>query len=136
VSVVVLVGRILFCALMINNAYNHFSNGKMLSAYAKSKRVPMPEVAVFVGGVLLGLGGLSVLLGVWADLGSLMLAIFLIPTAVLIHDFWRAGPEEKMTETIHFFKDTALAGASLMMLGLFSIAGDDLGLTLTGPLFH
>jgi putative oxidoreductase len=41
-----------------------------------------------------------------------------------------------MNETIQFGKDLGLAGASLMLFGLFSIAGDDLGLTITGPLFQ
>jgi hypothetical protein len=36
---------------------------------------------------------------------------------------------------MQFQKDLALAGAALAMFGLIQIAGDDLGLTLTGPLF-
>jgi putative oxidoreductase len=82
------------------------------------------------------LGGVSVLLGIWADLGSLLLALFLIPTAILMHGFWKeTDPQAKMTEMNQFSKDLALGGAALMLLGLFSIAGDKLGLTITGPLF-
>ncbi len=39
-------------------------------------------------------------------------------------------------ELIHFNKDIGLAGASLMLFAFFSHVGSDLGLTLTGPLFH
>jgi hypothetical protein len=34
-----------------------------------------------------------------------------------------------------FFKDLGLAGAALMLLGLFAQLGDDLGWVIAGPLF-
>ena len=44
--------------------------------------------AVLGGGVLLLAGSLSMLLGVWADLGALLLVVFLVPTAVMMHGCW------------------------------------------------
>jgi hypothetical protein len=40
-----------------------------------------------------------------------------------------------MTEQIQFMKDLSLAGASLALLAAVWILGDDLGLTITDPLF-
>jgi putative oxidoreductase len=134
-SFVVLIGRILFAALFLGSAVGHLTQTKNMAAYAKSKGVPMAWLATFVGGILLALGGLSVLFGVWTDLGALLLAIFLIPTALFMHAFWRETGEARMMEMIQFQKDIALGGAALMLLGLVSIAGDNLNLTLTGPLF-
>lgn len=134
-SVVVLIGRVLFAALFLGSAVGHLTRTEGMAAYAKSKGVPMAWLATFVSGILLALGGLSVLLGVWADLGALLLAIFMIPTALFMHPFWREAGEGRMMETIQFQKDLALGGAALMLLGLFAIAGDNVGLTLTGPLF-
>ena len=136
-DVIVLIGRILFVYVFLTSGYAHFAQRNTMIPYAASKKVPVPVVAVFGGGVLLVAGSLSVLLGIWADLGALLLFIFLAPTAVLMHNFWReTDPQSRMMETIQFGKDLGLAGASLMLFGLFSIAGDDLGLTITGPLFH
>jgi putative oxidoreductase len=134
-DVLVLLGRILFAALMLSSAAAHFMQTKAMAGYAASKGVPQAHVATLGGGVLLALGGLSVLFGIWADLGSLLLVVFLLPTAVLMHAFWKAEGEARMHEQVHFFKDVGLAGAALALAGLFSIAGDTLGLTLTGPLF-
>lgn len=135
-DVVILIGRILFSMLFLASAWSHFSQAKNMTGYAQSRGVPMPGPAVLGGGVLLGLGGLSVLLGIWPDLGALLLVLFLVPTAVLMHGFWReSDPQAKQTEMIQFMKDMSLGGASLMLLGLFANAGDDLGLTITGPLF-
>lgn len=135
-DVLILIGRILFVALFLNSAIGHFTQGKSMIGYAQSRGVPMAGLGVYGGGVLLGLGGLSILLGIWPDLGALLLVIFLVPTAILMHGFWReSDPQARRMEMIQFFKDLSLAGASLMLIGLFAKLGDDLGLTITGPLF-
>ncbi|MDT0341826.1 DoxX family protein [Streptomyces litchfieldiae] len=135
-DILVLIGRILFIPLFLNSAIGHLTQTKMMAGYAGSKGLPAPQASVLGSGVVMLLGALSVLLGVWADLGALLLAIFLIPTAVLMHPFWKeSDATARQNEMIQFFKDISLAGASLMLFALFSFADDDLGLTLTGPLF-
>jgi len=135
VSVLILIGRILFSVLILSSAVGHLTKTNDMAAYAKHKGVPMAWAAVFGGGILLALGGISVLLGIWADLGSLLLVLFLIPTAVMMHPFWKEQGDGRMMEMIQFNKDLALGGAALMFMGLFAIAGDAVGLTITGPLF-
>lgn len=134
-DVLVLIGRILFVVLFLGSALNHFTQSKAMTGYAQSKSVPMANIAVLVSGALLALGGLSVLLGIWHDLGALLLVVFLVPTAVLMHPFWKESGEGKQVETIMFLKDMSLAGASLMLFAMFAYLGDDLGLTITGSLF-
>jgi uncharacterized membrane protein YphA (DoxX/SURF4 family) len=135
-DIVILVGRILFAAVFLFSAVAHFSQAKAMTGFAQSKGVPLAGPAVYGGGVLLGLGGLSVLLGIWPDLGALLLVVFLVPTAVLMHGFWReSDPQARQMEQIQFFKDLGLAGAALTLFGLFATAGDEVGLTITGPLF-
>ncbi|MFD5316879.1 DoxX family membrane protein [Streptomyces sp. NPDC127098] len=135
-DVIVLIGRILFAALFLNSAFGHLTQSRAMAGYAGAKGVPSPHPAVLGSGVLLLLGSISVLLGIWADLGALLLLVFLVPTALLMHAFWKeSDPAARQNDMIHFMKDLALAGAALMLLGLFSIAGHRLGLTLTGPAF-
>jgi len=136
VDVIVLVGRSLFVALFLNSGFGHFANTKAMTGFAQSKGVPLAKPAVLASGVLLLVGGLMVLLGVWADLGALLLAVFLVPTAFLMHGFWKeSDAQARQTEQIQFLKDVALAGAALMLFAFFA-AHDDLGLTVTGPLFQ
>jgi uncharacterized membrane protein YphA (DoxX/SURF4 family) len=134
-SIVVLVGRILFASLFLQSAIGHLTQTTPMAGYAKSKGVPQAWLATFVGGILLLLGGVSVLLGIWGDLGALLLAVFLVPTALFMHAFWREQGQSRQMEMIQFNKDLALAGAAIALLGLFAIAGHKLGLTITGPLF-
>lgn len=136
-DVLFLIGRILFAALFLSSAAAHLTRTKAMAGYAASRGVPAAVPATIGAGLLILAGGLSVLLGVWADLGALLLTAFLVPTAVLMHGFWQeTDPQARQMELVHFQKDLALAGASLMLLALIAYAGTDLGLTLTGPLFE
>ena len=136
-SIVILIGRILFVALFATSAVAHLTKTKMLAGYAASKGVPAAQLATFVSGLMLAAGSIMVLFGIWADLGSLVLVAFLVPTAVLMHGFWKSSDAgSRQMEQTQFSKDIALAGAALMLFAFFAYAGHHLGLTLTGPLFH
>ncbi|MFI7003108.1 DoxX family membrane protein [Nocardia sp. NPDC050175] len=135
-DVVVLIGRVLFSVLFLSSALGHFMQTEAMTGYTASKGVPMAKLSVLGSGALFGLGGLSVLLGVWADLGSVLLAVLLVVTAVMMHQFWKeTDPQARQADMINFNKNLALAGASLMLFAFF--AHDScLGLTITGPLFN
>lgn len=135
-DVLVLIGRIFFAALFLGSALGHLTRTKAMASYAASRGVPAAVPATFGSGALLLVGGLSVLLGVWADLGALLIVVFLVPTALLMHAFWKeSDAQARQLEMIQFQKDMALAGAALMLLALIANAGTGLGLTITGPLF-
>lgn len=136
-DVLVLIGRILFVALFFGSALGHLTQTKGMAGYAAAKGVPAPGLAVFGSGLLLLAAAVSLLLGIWPDVGALLLVVFLLPTAFLMHNFWaETNAESKTIEMLMFQKDLALAGAALMLFAFFAYVGDDLGLTMTGPLFH
>jgi len=136
VDLLVLIGRILFVILFLGSAFGHLTQSAGMAGYAKSKGVPAAQAAVLLSGALLLVGALSVLLGIYPDVGFLALLLFLVPTAVLMHPFWKeTDAMAKQMEQIQFLKDLSLAGACLMLFALFAYVGDDIGFTLTGPLF-
>lgn len=111
-----LIGRILFGTLFILNGVSHFVRLDMLAQYAGSKGVPVPEVAVIVTGLMMLLGGLAVVLGYKPKVGLWLLVAFLIPTALLMHNFWAVGAEQQTAEMSHFLKNVSLAGGALMLI--------------------
>lgn len=136
-DVVVLVGRILFALLFLGSAVGHLTQREMMTGYVASKKLPAAQLLVVGSGVLILVGALMVAVGVWPDLGALLLAAFLLPTAFLMHGFWaETDPAARATEQTQFLKDVALAGAALVMFALFAELGDDLGLVVLGPLFE
>ena len=61
-------------------------------------------------------GGALVLLGWSRFIGAGLLVIFLLPTAFLMHPFWKeSDPAVKQNEMAHFLKVLALAGAALLI---------------------
>jgi putative oxidoreductase len=67
---------------------------------------------------------------------ALLLAAFVFPVAFGMHRFWRLeDPMMRMNDQAHFMKDNALGGAAPALFAFFQQFGDDVGLTLTGPLF-
>lgn len=111
-----LIGRLLYGGFFVYNAFNHFLRHSGMTAYAASKGIPLAGVMVLVTGFLLLAGGLSILLGYRPRLGAWLLVLFLVPTAVLMHNFWAvADPAAAQLEQTQFLKDMALAGAALML---------------------
>lgn len=112
----ILVARILFSAVFIMSGVTHFTNIDQMTSYAASKGVPAPRAAVLLGGIMILLGGISVLLGIFVRLGALLLVAFLIPTALLMHNFWTIDdPQARQVDQAHFMKDLALAGAAFLI---------------------
>jgi putative oxidoreductase len=135
VDLLVLIGRVLFAGLFVASAVTHLTRTDMMAGYVESRGLPAARRATLASGVLLLVAGLMILLGIWADLGALLLFIFLISTAFLMHAFWReSDAQARQLEVISFEKDLALAGAALMLFALFAYAGSDLGLMITAPL--
>lgn len=135
-DVVLLVGRILFVILFLGSGFGHLAKREAMAGYAKQMGLPAAGLLVPLTGLQLVAGAVLVLFGVWADLGALLLALFLLPTAFAMHAFWKIEDEQaRQNDMIHFQKDLALCGAALIAFVLFQQYGDDLGLMLTGPLF-
>ncbi|MFM8621465.1 MAG: DoxX family protein [Candidatus Nanopelagicaceae bacterium] len=134
-NVVLAIGQILFALIFINSGISHLTKLDAMTGYAKYKKVPAAKLSVIVSGLMILVGGIFVALGIYADLGALLIAIFLIPTAFMMHNFWKeTDPTAKMNETIGFFKDLSLAGAALIIYALVS-GGAELGINITGSFF-
>lgn len=132
-DIIVLIARILFAAIFIASGIGHLTQSEAMAGYAKSVGVPAAKLSVIVSGVLMVVGSLSVILGVWGDLGSLMILVAVAPIAFLMHRFWTADGEARMNEQIQFNKTISLAGGALALFALFVLV-PELGLTVTGPL--
>jgi uncharacterized membrane protein YphA (DoxX/SURF4 family) len=107
-----------------------------MAGFAESRGVRPGRPMVLLSGLQILVGSVLVLLGIWTDLGAILLALFTLATAVLIHGFWRdKEPTARYMEMVQFQKDVALAGASLILLYLAWQLEGDLAFTITDPLF-
>ncbi|MBU3715596.1 MAG: DoxX family protein [Candidatus Nanopelagicaceae bacterium] len=135
-DILLVIGRVLFALIFINSGIAHLTKLNDMTGYAQFKKVPAAKLAVIVTGLMLIIGGLYIVFGVYADLGALLLAIFLVPTAFMMHNFWTIqDPQAKQGEMINFFKNLSLAGAALIIFVLVG-SGVDFGPSVTDGFFN
>ncbi len=119
-NILFLVGRIIYGVFFVMMALNHLiSSRAALEGYAASKGVPAPKLAVAGTGILLLVGGLSVMTGFMPLVGIVALVLFLGPVSFQMHNFWKIDdPQTKMSEMTQFMKNMALLGAALIFLAI------------------
>ena len=136
-DVVFLIGRILFGSLFIfAGLMAHLIGYRQGVQYARMYKVPLAELGVPLTRVMAVAGGLMVVLGLWGDLGALVIAAFLLLITPLMHAFWRETDEQqKQMQMSNFTKNFALLGAALALFYLWNQLQGDAGLSITDPLF-
>ena len=120
-EILFIVGRVLFALLFLGSAFGHFAQTEAMTQYAQYKGVPAAKASVLLSGVMLAFGAISIALGIYPVVGALVLVAFLLPTAVLMHNFWKeSDAQAKQMEMIAYNKDIALAGAALVIAYVFA----------------
>jgi len=136
-STVFLIARIVFAIMFVMSGINHITKADAMTGYAQFKGVPSPKLAVIGSGVVMGLGGLSLILGVYADLGAIVLAAILLLMAVKMHNFWTLeDAQAKQADMIGFLKNVSMAGGALFMFALMATEGSQYGPAITESLFN
>ena len=70
-------------------------------------------------GVLMVLGGLAVVLGVFMDLAAVCIAVLMVVFAVKMHTFWsETDPQTQNVERAQFMKNISIAGGALIIAAL------------------
>jgi putative oxidoreductase len=120
VSALTLLSRILLSTPFLYSGIDKSSRWAAAQRELAASGLPWPTLFHLVT-VALQLGaGLSVLIGIEARLGALLLCLFLIPVTVLYHPFWkRLGPEFN-AEADHFLLNFAVIGGLLMIVAFGS----------------
>ena len=137
-DIVFLIGRILFGLLFVfSGLMAHLIGWRQGVQYARMYNVPMAELGVPLTGVMAVAGGAMVILGIWGDLGALLIAAFLLLITPLMHAFWKeTDDQQKLLQQVNFNKNLALLGAALAAFYLWNQLQGDAGLSLTDPLFN
>lgn len=116
-----LVARVLFGGILAFMGLNHFLDLETTAGYAEMKGVPAPTFSVALSGGLLLVGGLSIVLGVFPALAAGALAVFLLVTTPVMHDFWAAPEDQQQAEMTSFMKNVGLFAASLALLAVSAL---------------
>jgi len=117
-----LLGRLLFGAVLAFTGLNHFMGAEGMIPYAEAKGLPVPAASVYFSGGLLVFSGLLIILGAYTVLAAGALAVFLLGSAVTMHNFWAVPEDQQQTEMTQFLKNVALAGGAVALLSVSGTA--------------
>jgi len=114
-SIVPLIGRILISPLFILAGVSKIMNFSVIADYATDSHLPLPKVALVCAAAIQILGGLGILLGFHTKFAAWVVFLFLIPTTLVLHNFWAmAGPLRSVNMT-HFETNLAIMGGLLIL---------------------
>lgn len=122
-----LFGRIALAAIFVSSGYGKLGGFAGTAAYIASKGLPLPEVltaiTIFIELVL----GLAIVIGFKARVAALLIALWLIPTTLLFHNFWAVPQAQVAMQKINFMKNVSIFGGMLLLMafgpGRFSLDG-------------
>lgn len=136
-NAVFLIARILFALIFLLSAMGHITKADAMAGYATYKGAPGGKFGVIFSGITMGLGALMVLLGIYGDLGALLVFATLIPATFFMHAYWKeSDAQAKQMDQVSFNKNVGLMGGALAFFLLFAITNAGVGLTITGSLFN
>lgn len=118
-GVAFLLGRVLIGGVLAFMGLNHFMQTDAMTGYAESRGIPVARLSVLGSGLVLVIGGLSIVLGLFPILGAAMLVLFHVVVTPTMHDFWNADdPETQQNEMTQFLKNAVITGAALVLVAV------------------
>jgi uncharacterized membrane protein YphA (DoxX/SURF4 family) len=117
-------GKLCFGGFFLLGGLQHFTQYKSMVAYGQTKGLPLAPLMIPITGSMLVAGSLLVLFG-WHELWGLgLIALFLVPVALTMHNFWvETDPQQRANQQANFGKNVALAGACLLLAALIHRGG-------------
>jgi putative oxidoreductase len=115
------VGRFLLGAAFVVFGVRNLQNiPRLTEAMEKKGMLPQPRLWMMAGVGIQIVGGLMVALGLFAWLGALALAAFVLFAAYLFHPFWEFPRDEQTPHINACIMNTGRAGAFLLVMAISS----------------
>lgn len=112
-----LAARLLMCIFYAVMALGLIKDFQLVVGLMHEKRVPIPTVLLPIA-IAVWLGGAAGLLFAPLYRGAVLCLIVLtLLVTVVMHDFWRAPPDQFANEFQHFLKNIAIIAGLLAILG-------------------
>ena len=112
-AILVPLGRLLFASIFLYYGPLNFTEFNV--GLATRAGMPFPSILTPIGGVIALAGALSVTLGYKANIGGWLLVLFLLPTLVIMHAFWKFEGGAAQQQLGNFLRNLSLLGGALLI---------------------
>jgi putative oxidoreductase len=114
------VGRTLLVLIFLISGFNKIGGFEGTAGWMASKGIPLASVALVITIIIEIAGAAMIIVGYKARLAATVLLIWMIPVTFIFHAFWAVPQEAMQTQFIMFFKNIAMMGGLLLIIGLGS----------------
>ena len=111
-------GRLLLALIFILSAVGKLNDWQGTAKMMADRGLPAVDVLLSTAVGLELVGGLLVVLGLYARWGAIALLMFIVPVTLIMHNFWAAAEAERMMQFIGFMKNVSIIGGLLLVLSL------------------
>ena len=113
-----LLGRVLIALIFLRSAAGKIVAFSGTAGVMAAKGMPYAEQLLIAAIAIELLAGTALVFGYKVRLAAAALIVFLVPATLIFHNYWAAEPAQLVNQTNHFFKNVAILGALVFVLGV------------------
>jgi putative oxidoreductase len=114
-DVVILLARILLMILYLSSGWGKLTHFAATSDYIASTGAPFPEIATCIAIFMELAVGAALVVGFWTRPLALLMAVFTLAAAILVHHYWTMTGSARSGNFIHFYKNISIIGGLLLL---------------------
>jgi putative oxidoreductase len=111
----ILLGRVLMMLLFLISGWGKLTGFQGTVGYMGTVGAPMPMVAAAVAVVMEFGVGIALLIGFWTRPLALLMALFVLGTALIAHTFWNVEGAMQTANMVQFYKNLSIMGGLLLL---------------------
>ncbi len=111
-------GRVALALIFILSAVGKLQDWQGTLQMMTDRGLPMPDALLSIAVGLELVGGVLVVLGLYARWGAVVLLLFLVPVSVIMHNFWAVPEDQARMQMINFMKNVSISGGLVFLLAM------------------
>ena len=111
----ILLGRVLMMLLFVISGWGKLTGFQGTVGYMGTVGAPMPMVAAAIAVVMEFGVGIALLIGFWTRPLALLMALFVLGTALIAHTFWNVEGAMQTANMVQFCKSLSIMGGLLLL---------------------
>ncbi|AKZ25849.1 MULTISPECIES: DoxX family protein [Ralstonia solanacearum species complex] len=111
----ILLGRVLMMLLFLISGWGKLTGFSATVGYMGTVGAPMPMLAAIVA-VIMEFGvGIALLIGFWTRPLALLMALFVLGTALIAHTYWNVEGAMQTANMVQFYKNLSIMGGLILL---------------------
>lgn len=111
----ILLGRVLMMLLFLISGWGKLTGFQGTVGYMGTVGAPIPVVAAAIAVVMEFGVGIALLIGFWTRPLALLMALFVLGTALIAHTFWNVEGAMQTANMVQFYKNLSIMGGLLLL---------------------